>query len=346
MIETLHSLRFVFIMLIVVSHLVGSKFDFGGECGVSFFFILSGFVLSYAYGEKVKTGQFRIWSFLRRQLLKFYPLHLLMLVGIALIDVDQDCCYDWQHVMPCILLLQSWIPFEEYIFATNGLSWFLCDILFFYLVFAACYRFLNRLSVRMMSVVGGMALVAYVAVAWSIPHSFINSVLYASPWMRLLDFCIGMLLCRLLLSAVGADAARWMQRQSKTVLTLCELLVVALVVLSYITYLPSSPRFRCVALFWLVIPPVLSWFFLSDRHGGWLTALLKTPVMLWLGSISMEIYLTHIFVFRSVFSVLRAVGVTKAYVLMAIGVAVLLPVCYLTKRFFVDKIYASLLKYV
>lgn len=175
MIETLHSLRFVFIMLIVVSHLVGSKFDFGGECGVSFFFILSGFVLSYAYGEKVKTGQFRTWSLLRRQLLKFYPLHLLMLVGIALIDVGQDRCYD---------------------------------------------------------------------------------------------------------------------------------------------------------------------------YGGRLTALLKTPVMLWLGSISMEIYLTHIFVFRSVFSVLRAVGVSKAYVLMAIGVAVLLPVCYLTKRFFVDKIYASLLKYV
>ena len=37
MIQTLHSLRFIFIMLIVFSHIIGKTFDFGGECGVSFF---------------------------------------------------------------------------------------------------------------------------------------------------------------------------------------------------------------------------------------------------------------------------------------------------------------------
>ena len=34
MIHTLQSLRFIFIMLVVLSHYIGSSFDFGGECGV------------------------------------------------------------------------------------------------------------------------------------------------------------------------------------------------------------------------------------------------------------------------------------------------------------------------
>lgn len=48
-------------MLVVMSHIIGKAFDFGGECGVSFFFVLSGFVLSYAYGEKVRDGSSLFW---------------------------------------------------------------------------------------------------------------------------------------------------------------------------------------------------------------------------------------------------------------------------------------------
>lgn len=35
MIRTLQSLRFLFIMLVVLSHYIGKSFDFGGECGIS-----------------------------------------------------------------------------------------------------------------------------------------------------------------------------------------------------------------------------------------------------------------------------------------------------------------------
>ena len=34
MIKTLQSLRFFFIMLVVLSHYIGTSFDFGGECVV------------------------------------------------------------------------------------------------------------------------------------------------------------------------------------------------------------------------------------------------------------------------------------------------------------------------
>ena len=49
MIETLQALRFIFVLMIFMSHFTYRgicAFDAGGDCGVSFFFILSGFVLS------------------------------------------------------------------------------------------------------------------------------------------------------------------------------------------------------------------------------------------------------------------------------------------------------------
>ena len=123
-------------MLIVFSHIIGKSFDYGGECGVSFFFMLSGFVLSLAYGDGVRVGQFSTRRFFLRQLSKFYPLHLLMLVVFVVLDARLGIIYDWQHLLPSVLLLQSWIPDEAYYFVANGSSWFLCDVLFFYLLFS------------------------------------------------------------------------------------------------------------------------------------------------------------------------------------------------------------------
>ena len=59
MIRTLQSLRLIFILLVLFSHLSWGDVPplrFGGECGVSFFFMLSGFVLSIGYGAKIEEG--------------------------------------------------------------------------------------------------------------------------------------------------------------------------------------------------------------------------------------------------------------------------------------------------
>ena len=53
-IRTLQGARFLFVAFIYLSHCVtpnvSTPFDFGGDIGVSFFFILSGFVMSWGYG--------------------------------------------------------------------------------------------------------------------------------------------------------------------------------------------------------------------------------------------------------------------------------------------------------
>ena len=346
MIQTLQSLRFVFIMLIVFSHIIGKRFDFGGECGVSFFFMLSGFVLSLAYGQKVEARQFSVRSFLFRQLSKFYPLHLLMLVAFVCFDARLGVFYDWQHLLPNILLLQSWIPYDEYYFLANGSSWFLSDIIFFYLVFCWAYQLLNRMRTSHLLLSGFVVLVLYSFLAFSIPIWMVNSILYASPATRLIDFCIGILLCRLFYSDAGSRLGHWMKNKDYSTRTLWEFLLVVIFVVSFFIYESMSLKLRCAALFWLFLPPFLLFFSVSDKQGGWLTRLLHHPVLFWFGSISLEIYLVHMFVFRIVYGVMRSVGLDNTLLLIITGLIMVFPVAWLTKRFFVDKVYFFLDKFV
>ena len=141
MIKTLQSLRFFFIMLVVLSHYIGTSFDFGGECGVSFFFVLSGFVLSLAYSERVSQGLFSTRNFFVKQWIKIYPLHLLTFIIMFALDLRLGKYCDPLAAIANLLLLQSWIPADSFYFVANSPSWFLCDILFFYLVFSS----LNKL---------------------------------------------------------------------------------------------------------------------------------------------------------------------------------------------------------
>ena len=333
-------------MLIVLSHMISRGFDFGGECGVSFFFMLSGFVLSLAYGEKVADGTFRMRPFVLRQLLKFYPLHLLMLIAFVVLDARLERYYDWQHLLPNILLLQSWIPCEEYYFVANGSSWFLCNIVFFYLVFGYAYRLLNRLSITYLLVFGVAVLGGYILLAFSIPVELVNSILYASPATRLIDFCMGILLCRLYRSNIGCEWGRRIKESSYTALTFREICLVAMLAASFFAYELLTIRLRCAAFFWLVIPPILLFFAVSDRQGGRITSILHHPVLLWCGSISLEIYLVHMLVFRIVDSFLSATGITSEALQAVAGMMVLFPIAWFTKRYFVDKIYGSLIKLV
>lgn len=61
MINSLQSLRFIFVLLIILHHFpvngVG-LFAAGGSCGVSFFFVLSGFVITMGICNKIKNNEF------------------------------------------------------------------------------------------------------------------------------------------------------------------------------------------------------------------------------------------------------------------------------------------------
>ena len=268
MIETLQSLRFVFVMLIFLSHFAYKdmhSLDAGGDCGVAFFFLLSGFVLSLGYGQQISEGSFRFGRFLKRRLLKCFPLHILCLLFFLFVSrpaIDGK-------VLLNALLLQSWVPDVDYYFSCNSVSWFLSSLLFCYLVFPFVFR---RLSPALTLAV----LTAGVAVYLLVPYSRVNAILYVHPLVRFIDFYLGMLLARC--------HGRWTSSRGMEPLLLVGLLV------ALAAYPLADEKFRNAPLFWLVLIPLIGVF---AQQRGWLSRLLQSAPMRFLGSLTMPLYLTH-----------------------------------------------------
>src|SRR5437867_3823850 len=123
-----------------VMALSGSNLFFNsGDVGVSFFFVLSGFILTYNYADvfrggvsAAKYGQF-VWD----QLTKIYPVHaltLLLVLPIAVFSPQKPL--DWRAVPFHLTLLQCLWPasapaFWEYL---NVPSWSISCEGFFYLL--------------------------------------------------------------------------------------------------------------------------------------------------------------------------------------------------------------------
>ena len=53
---------------------------------VDFFFVLSGFVLAHAYGERLRSGQVDGFRFMLLRIGRIYPLHLVLLATMILFE--------------------------------------------------------------------------------------------------------------------------------------------------------------------------------------------------------------------------------------------------------------------
>lgn len=276
MIATLQSLRFIFVMMIFMSHFAYhdmSTFDAGGDCGVAFFLMLSGFVLSLRYGGKLREGSFHYGRFLKRRFLKLYPLHLLCLVfflAVARPRLDLS-------VLLNALLLQSWVPRPDYYFSCNSVSWFLSSLFFCYLLFPFAYRHVSRWWVS-------LVLVAYLAVLLLTPYEKVNAILYVNPLVRFADFYIGIVLACIHERGYGGAGVRGYEG------TEAEWLMVVLVVVTLVLYPYVDAKFRNAPLFWLVLAPLILVF---AKEQGCVSSWLRRRPMQFLSSLSMPLFMTH-----------------------------------------------------
>ncbi|MEU5943649.1 acyltransferase [Micromonospora sp. NPDC047548] len=101
-----------------------------GSLGVSFLFVLSGFVLTWSARPKDTAV-----SFWRRRAVRIYPNHwagLLLAVGVMVLVNDYTQLHD---VVRVALLVQTWTPSFLVATGVSGVSWTLACEMFFYLCF-------------------------------------------------------------------------------------------------------------------------------------------------------------------------------------------------------------------
>ncbi|MEU0092341.1 acyltransferase [Kribbella sp. NPDC006257] len=103
-------------------------FSKAGYLGVSFFFVLSGFVITWS----ATPGEGAL-PFYRRRLLKIFPNHLVMFAAAMLLFAGATTRPGaW---IPNIFLLHSMFPQGDVYVSVNPPSWTLCSELLFYLSF-------------------------------------------------------------------------------------------------------------------------------------------------------------------------------------------------------------------
>ncbi|MCD9140526.1 acyltransferase family protein [Streptomyces albireticuli] len=187
-----------------------AKFTPLGSIAVSFFFVLSGFVLTWS-----ARGGDSVPAFWRRRFAKIYPLHFvtLCIAGAIILGLSEPVLPGgsvWDGLVPDLLLLQSWLPEPSVISGFNTPSWSLSCEMAFYLSFPLWFRLFRRMSgTRLWWWAGGLAaaVVCVPFVAALLPESAevapgmpLNELwfVYWFPPVRALEFVLGVVMALIL----------------------------------------------------------------------------------------------------------------------------------------------------
>lgn len=289
-----------------------------GDDGVSFFFMLSGFVLAWNGRDDDGPGRFY-----RRRAARILPLYWIAWIigGAFSIAADHQ---RFVSLLPSLALLQSWFPQKEIHFAGNSVGWSLSAEMFFYLLFPLVFFALRRLSLRGVAVALCIALLFVFAIPLTLhptePSGLRYWLIYLFPATRVFEFIVGMCLALLLRNGVTfpvpvaatatfalavSVASNWMPRYW---------LLVAATVIPFVLLLASSAE--------------------ADRSGkgsvfGW------KPIVK-LGEWSFAFYLVHLIILRAIIAVSNRTVSLPWWIISAValvvGIAVAAALCEFVEK--------------
>ncbi|MFB7498514.1 acyltransferase family protein [Streptomyces sp. NPDC056161] len=174
-----------------------------GSIGVSFFFVLSGFVLTWSSvpGDRPR-------AFWRRRALKIYPNHVVTwALAMWLYASAQTPLHAW---LPNLFLVHSFSNRPDTWASVNGPAWTLCSELLFYALFPLFIVLVRRIAERRLwlwagVMVAGVASIPLVTrlIPGGVQTPLFDQSLnqqwfsYAFPPPRLFEFVLGMILARI-----------------------------------------------------------------------------------------------------------------------------------------------------
>lgn len=277
-----------------------------GHLGVALFFVMSGFLSAYNYLDTMDTEHITVKScvkFSYNKITKLYPLYFaMMLIPLAgQVYGAINGLISWGKVFGKFaadaLLLQSWIPINEYYFSLNGPAWYLSSIGFSYLMLPLILRGIKKLHSNsaalaavfaiwaMQLFVGWAGEIIYVKLASpdsNMRRDFVCWFTYIFPVFRVADFSIGGIIAYIFLNRRKKDYSkmRW---------TFAEAGAVALITVVHVCVKQGKLRFDTSA--YVFACAALVYTFAVNR--GYISSFLTNKVVKYISNISSEIFLTH-----------------------------------------------------
>jgi peptidoglycan/LPS O-acetylase OafA/YrhL len=291
-IRPLTSLRFVFAFMVFCyhCHFYHDVQSFGfqlytlamgeGFIGVSFFFILSGFILSLNYADRFREAAISPRTFWILRFARIYPLYLLTLL-LAIPFCLNDPLIG-AKIAVSVPMLQSWIPDGHWAFALNKPAWSLSVEAFFYALFPI-------IVVPLMRMRGGafilpVVLCVLIALAMTFtPQPWQRPLFYFNPLGRLGEFLLGIAFYR----AYAAHKSRQLTYLRGTLL---EAGAILLFCAFFLIHLKVPIVYRLSVYYWV---PMTVLLYVFSRSAGAFSRLLSIPFLVLLGNASYAFYLLH-----------------------------------------------------
>ncbi|MEV5987885.1 acyltransferase [Streptomyces sp. NPDC052051] len=249
-----------------------------GANGVSFFFVLSGFVLTWS-----TRPNDRALTFWRRRFARVFPVHLVT-AALALL---MACTLAHQsrptvpEAVANVLLVHSW--WHPWWQSLNPVSWSLACEAFFYAAFPLLALLLRRLGARGSALLAGASVLAVLALSWADTHHWLTQDMYSLPAARLPEFVLGAAVARLVL------LDRWRGPALEASLALA---TVGYFLVPQVT--PGYPATTCTIIgFALLVAAAAG----ADLHG--LPSLWRHRRLVRLGELSFAFYMVHLLVLHA-----------------------------------------------
>lgn len=276
MIKSLTSLRGIFILFIFFHHCM-NLYPGGGSMAVTFFFVLGGFSMTIGYKDRLLRPEFSYRQYITRRNIKFYPLHwLCLLLALPM----SWASFKVPTFFLNALLLQTWVPVRSVYFSFNQVSWYLADTMFFAVMFPLLCKWIVKASARGRILISISFVCFYIIIAILLPPEMYHAVLYISPYMRLVDFVLGIYLA---LGYMRMKEASVKVGMSNAVSLLVILGIVILLVTE--SYVFEGARSFSV-IYWPLVAVLI--LFASLNGGG-----LENKYLLRLGELSFIIFMIH-----------------------------------------------------
>lgn len=312
--DSLTGIRFFAAAFIVIGH-AHNTFGSAGLAttlalhqGVSIFFILSGFILTYSYPSLMNKKE--VGKFLLARFARIWPLHIAaILLLIILVPPESGGYLSFKYkyfiIIANMFLIQAWIPLKNVILSLNRVAWSISTEMVFYLSFPLLLlrwkeNWVSKIILVFALLVVFILIGNYFQLINDDTYTGISlfGVVYTNPLARLFEFTIGIATCFLY----------------RKILFLGEELKIV-----EATFLEAICLFMAVASMWLTpiiaySPAVIKvigmaggrWFASSGSflpfallivmiafQKGLISRFLGKPIMVLLGEISFATYLIH-----------------------------------------------------
>ena len=288
----------------------------GGAWGVSLFFVLSGFVMYYAYCERdLGTNLLSRIKFTYVKIKKLYLLHILtMFLALFLAIYSGKTFFDFVlngiKVVLNVCLVQAWIPRVGMYFSLNGVAWYLSVCTFLYFMFPVVLKIIkgfNRNRDAIVCIV--WVLIIQVTISFGVEHIAVPAIIdnfpkwttYIFPIYRLGDFVIGCCLGYIYVHRRKIKISIWKASVLEGVVILASL---GACLVYHRCGDVVGEGFRYTLIYTL---PSIGIVYLTAVKKGFFSKAITNRPMIFLGDISAYAFLIHQIVIRYMDIVMRTI---------------------------------------